>query len=286
MSKLLYLFLRLIGYLPFWFWHGFADILWLLNYHIIGYRKKVVLENLKIAFPEKTDKERNTIARKFFRNFSDFIIESIKGFSMTDSQFRKRYKIENFDEVIDVLRRTNKGAITTAAHIFNWEWMISIGSIFPEDIKAKVAYTPLSNKKLNVLIKKNRERFGLELTKSSSFKQKFEKADRNELVISGLIADQSPQANYKFRTDFFGVNVPVFTGPETMAKRFDQSFWFLKTTKTGRSKYILKFELLSENPLDTEQDELTKLFLRKVEKQVRAYPDNYLWTHRRWKHRK
>ena len=84
---------------------------------------------------------------------------------MSDNQFKKRYKIENLNEVIEVLRRTNKGAVTTAAHIFNWEWMISIGSSLPEDFKGRVAYTPLSNKKLNVLIKKNRERFGLKLTK-------------------------------------------------------------------------------------------------------------------------
>lgn len=286
LSSLLYHFLKLISYLPFWFWHGFADILWLINYYLIGYRKKVVLENLKIAFPEKAEKERERIAKKFFRNFSDFIIESIKGFSMSEKQFKKRYRLENVDEVIEVLGRTNKSAIVTAGHIFNWEWMISMGIFLPKNFIGRVAYTPLSNKKLNKLIKENRERFGLELTKSSEFSKKLEREHDKNISLSGLIADQSPRADYKYRTGFFGVNVPVFTGPESLAKKLDQSFWILHTKRMGRSKYLLKFELVAEYPAEFDDFELTDFYLKNIENQIKQNPDNYLWTHRRWKHRK
>lgn len=231
MGKFIYILIKSLSYLPFWFWHGFADILYILNFYLIGYRKKVVLENLKIAFPDKTESERKKIAKKFFRNFSDFIIESIKVFSMSEKQFKKRYVLENVEEVKAVMQRTQKGAIATAAHVFNWEWMISIGTYLGEGFLGRVAYTPLSNKTLDYLIRNNRERFGLKLTRSSAFKNELEGELKDHLTFTGLIADQSPQKQYKFRTDFFGVNVPVFTGPETMAKRLDHSFWFLWTKK-------------------------------------------------------
>jgi KDO2-lipid IV(A) lauroyltransferase len=284
LGQLLFIFLKTVSYLPFWFWHGFADILWVLNYHIIGYRKNVVLENLRIAFPEKTENERKRIAKKFFRNFSDFIIESIKAFSMSEKQFKKRYQITNVDELNRVLLNSKKGAIITAGHIFSWEWMISVGASLSREIVGRVAYTPLSNKALNKLIKENRERFGLKMTPSNKFTKTLEQNYKSEISLTGLISDQSPRENYKFWTDFFGVKVPVYTGPETMAKRFDQSYWFLKTTKIGRSKYSLEFELLSENPSEVGDNELTELFIKKLEDQIRAFPDNYLWTHRRWKH--
>lgn len=286
MGRLLYIFLKGIGYLPFWFWHGFADFLWILNYYIIGYRKKVVLENLKIVFPEKSEEERKRIAKKFFRNFSDFIIESIKGFSMSRKSFEKRYVIENKEEVFNHILKSKRGAVITAGHIFNWEWMIFLGNTMPKEIKGLVSYTPISNKNLNRLVKANRERFGLTIVPSRDFVRTLEKTTKNHLSISGLIADQSPKADYKYRTDFFGVDVPFYTGPESSARKHQQSFWFLNMRKTKRSHYIMNFELIADDPSSYSENELTEIYIQKLEKLVRKYPDNYLWTHRRWKHRK
>lgn len=286
MGSLLFIFLKGISYLPFWFWHGFADILWILNYHIIGYRKKVVLENLKIAFPGKSEIERKRIAKKFFRNFSDFIIESIKGFSMSQKSFEKRYVIENKKDVFDYMLKSGRGAIATAGHVFNWEWMIFLGFNMPQEIKGLVSYTPISNKSLNRLIKANRERFGLTIVPSRDFVRTLEKTTQTHLTISGLIADQSPKADYKFRTDFFGVDVPFYTGPESSARKQNQSYWFLNIYKPKRSHYVMNFELIADNPDDFPENNLTEIYIKKVEDLVRKYPDNYLWTHRRWKHRK
>jgi KDO2-lipid IV(A) lauroyltransferase len=285
LGRILFYFLKTISYLPFWFWHGFADILWLLNYYVIGYRKKVVLTNLEIAFPEKTEDERKKIARKFFRNFSDFIIESIKGFSMSQKSFEKRYRIENKDEVKQYILNSKRGAVATAGHIFNWEWMIFLGASLPDDIKGLVSYTPISNKSLNRLVKANRERFGLTIVPSKKFVKTLEDTSNSHLTISGLIADQSPKANYKFRTEFFGVDVPFYTGPESSARKHNQSFWFLNMRQIKRSHYVMNFELIADHPSEYPENELTKIYIKKVEDQIRKYPDNYLWTHRRWKHR-
>jgi len=278
--------LKGIGYLPFWFWHGFADFLWVLNYYIIGYRKKVVFENLKIAFPEKTEAERRKIAKKFFRNFSDFIIESIKGFSMSRKSFEKRYVIENKEELFEHILKSGRGAVATAGHVFNWEWMIFLGFEMPKEILGLVSYTPISNKSLNRLVKANRERFGLSIVPSREFVRVLEKTTQNKLTISGLIADQSPKADYKYRTDFFGVDVPFYTGPESSAKKHNQSFWFLNIQKPKRSHYIINFELIADRADEFSENKLTEIYIRKVEELVRKNPDNYLWTHRRWKHRK
>ncbi len=285
MGRLLFYFLKMISYLPFWFWHGFADILWLLNYHIIGYRKRIVLVNLKIAFPEKTEGERKKIAKKFFRNFSDFIIESIKGFSMSKKSFERRYKIENKKEVVEYILNSERGAVATAAHIFNWEWMIYLGEILPSEIQGIVPYTPISNKSLNRMVRANRERFGLSIIPSGEFVKVLEETLRNKLTISGLIADQSPKANYKFRTDFFGIDVPFYTGPESSARKHDQSFWFLNMRQVKRSHYVMNFELIVDHPKDLPDNKLTEIYKQKTEEQIRKYPDNYLWTHNRWKHR-
>lgn len=244
------------------------------------------MENLRIAFPEKSEIERKIIAKKFFRNFSDFIIESIKGFSMSQKSFEKRYVVENKQEVFDYIIKSGTGAVVTAGHVFNWEWMIFLGSSMPDQIKGLVSYTPISNKNLNRLIKANRERFGLTIVPSRDFVKTLEKTAKNHLTISGLIADQSPKSNYKYRTDFFGVDVPFYTGPESSARKHHQSFWFLNIRKPKRSHYVMNFELIADRANDFTEYELTEKYIQKLEELIREYPENYLWTHRRWKHRK
>lgn len=285
MGSLLYYFLKALSYLPFWFLHGIADFLWVLNHYIIGYRKKVVMDNLNIVFPEKTKEEKTKISKKFYRNFFDFIVESIKAFNMSASSFEKRYVIENYDEVISFVQKNKQGAVLTAAHAFSWEWMIFAGHHLPDNINAYISYTPLSNKSLDKLIRKNRERFGLELNKASKFAEKLKKHDKDKFSLCGLIADQSPKKQYKFRGDYFGVDVPIFTGPERLAKEMDQSIWFMYIERTKRSHYKLHFEMITDKPNDFEMGEITKIYIEKVEDMIRKNPDNYLWTHRRFKHR-
>ncbi|NOR87400.1 MAG: lipid A biosynthesis acyltransferase [Bacteroidales bacterium] len=288
MAQLIYYFLKLISYLPFWVLYAIADLLFFLNFYLIGYRKKLVMDNLNIAFPEKTKKEKEKISQKFFRQFSDFIVESIKNFSMKEEEYQKRYQFENLEEIRDHILKTNKGAVITASHQFNWEWMIYVAVPIPENIQAFISYTPLSNKMLDKLIRKNRERFGLKLASARSFIKTLEHnyKNTNKLTVSGLISDQSPRANYKFRTDFFGVNVPVYTGPESIAKKLDQSFWFLWVEKPKRGHYKVRFDYITDDTNQYETGELTKIFIQKTEELIRFQPENYLWSHRRWKHRR
>ena len=286
MGKIIYIVLKTLSYLPFWVLYGVSDVLFILVYYVIGYRKNVVMDNLNIAFPEKTLIEKKEISRKFFRNFTDFIVESIKTFSMSKKSFEKRYYFDNIEEIKELVINSNRGAAINAAHQFNWEWMIYVGAKLPKSTQAFISYTPLSNKLLDSLIRKNRERFGLKLASASRFMRTLENTDKSILPISGLISDQSPKSNYKFHADFFGVNVPVYTGPENIAKKFNQSYWFLNVKKVKRGHYLVHFELITMDVSTYEDGELTKIGLRKTEELIRQQPENYLWTHRRWKHRK
>jgi len=245
----------------------------------------VVIENLDIAFPDKTEKEKRKIARRFYRNFTDFIIESIKAFSMSAETFIKRYDIENFDEVLGYVMEHNQGAVLAATHSFSWEWMISAGHRLPVGVNAYIPYTPLSNKVLDKLIRTNRERFGLKLTRASKYGENLKNQPAEMLSLCGMVADQSPKKQYIFRDDFFGVNVPIFTGPERLAQEMDLSYWFMNIRRVKRSYYALNFEMVTNKPNDYEMGELSKIYIQKTEELIKRHPDNYLWTHRRWKHR-
>jgi KDO2-lipid IV(A) lauroyltransferase len=205
---------------------------------------------------------------------------------MSKKSFEKRYYFDNIEEIKELVINSNRGAVINAAHQFNWEWMIYVGAKLPEATQAFISYTPLSNKLLDKLIRKNRERFGLKLASASRFMRTLENTDKSILPISGLISDQSPKSNYKFHADFFGVNVPVYTGPENIAKKFNQSYWFLNVKKVKRGHYLVHFELIDMDVSNYKDGELTKIGLRKTEELIRQQPENYLWTHRRWKHRK
>jgi len=242
------------------------------------------MENLNIAFPEKTKDEKKRIARKFFRNFTDFIIESIKNFSLSEKSLSKRYHFENLEEIEAHVSKTKRGAAIAAAHQFNWEYMIYVAWFLKKPIQAYISYTLLSNKVLDGLIRKNRERFGLKLASAGRFIKTIENAPPGELSISGLISDQSPKANYKFRAPFFGVEVPMYTGPENIARKFNHSYWFLRVTKVKRGHYSVYFELITSDPHSYQEGELTRLYIQKMEDLIRSQPENYLWTHRRWKH--
>ncbi len=287
MSKVLYYVILGLSYLPFWFWYGVSDILFVLIYFVIGYRKKVVLGNLDIAFPEKSAVEKQKIAKRFYRHFTDFLVENIKCFSLKRSTLAKRFHMINHQDLSAHICQRKKGAIIAMSHQFNWEWIINTVEYMPTQSVTMAAYTPLSNKVLDKLIKANRERFGSALVSSSLLPMQVKVWQEEGISpIVGLIADQSPQASYKFWAPFFGVEVPVFTGVEMLSKRFDLDVWFMHVRKRKRGYYEAYFELITDKPSTYSKGELTALYLVKVEEQIKAQPETYLWSHRRWKHAK
>ena len=282
---LVYPILWLISLLPFWLLYLKSTLLFYVVYYVIGYRKKVVLSNLALVFPDKTTSERRAIAKGFYRHLCDLIFETIKGITISEATLRKRYVIENA-EIFDAYHAEGRSLLVCCAHYANWEW----SSLVPVMTKLKGfgVYKPLVNPYFDSLVKNIRGKFGATIVSNKKAVTTLFKMSKQQIPsITLLVADQTPKLGaFKLRDTFMGVDVPVFTGPEDLAKRLDFNIGYLKTQKVKRGYYRVTLIPLSETPQQTAPFEITRLFLDEIEKQIHAAPQYYLWSHKRWKHRK
>jgi len=272
-----------LSLLPFRILYLFSDLIFYLLYYVIGYRKKVVMKNLTLSFPEKSEKELLVIQRKFYRHFVDVFIEMIKTFTMSKKEISKRYKFNNFELVSELAKK--KGIALLGSHYGNWEWIVSF--CMYTDVPSYGVFTPIANKYFNNFIIKSRERFGGFLIPGRKLVPQIisdQKAGIN--AFYGLLSDQSPQLKKTFYwAPFMGVKVPVHTGAEMLAKRFDLATVFFDVKKVKRGYYEGEFTLVSEDANSMKEFEMTDLFLRTVEKQIKNAPEYYFWTHNRFKHK-
>ncbi|PQJ78769.1 lysophospholipid acyltransferase family protein [Polaribacter porphyrae] len=261
-----------------------SDILFLLIYYVIGYRKEVVLENLKLAFPEKSIEDRKKIARYFFKHFTDLFIETIKAISISEQEILKRYKYKN-PELVNNLLKDGKSIAFVSAHHANWEW--SVNSPLVLDSKVNGAYTSIGNKYFDKIVKQSRERFGFVCYESSKTVKAILKDYKNKKQgIYLLISDQSPQLEHTlYWQKFFGIKVPFHIGAETLAKKFNLAVVYCDTTKVKRGFYETEFKLIAENPKDFDDYKITDAYIRLTEETVKKQPECYLWSHKRFKHK-
>ncbi|AUC22541.1 MULTISPECIES: lysophospholipid acyltransferase family protein [Polaribacter] len=283
--SLIYPFIWLISKLPMKILYIISDGLYLLNYYIIGYRKKVVLENLHLAFPEKSEKEIIKISKGFLKHLTDFIVESIKTFTISEKEISKRIKYKNIDLLKEVAKN-GKSISLVGIHQANWEWLTGL----PLQIKKPdfyAAYTKVQNKHFEKVIKMSRSKFGGTLYRTSDTIRNLHRNFVNKKQgIYILLSDQSPQIkNTHYWAEFMGIKVPIHTGAETLAKRYDMSFVYWTTRKIKRGYYEVEFELITENPKEYKNYELTDKFIEITERNIRNQPEVYLWSHKRFKHR-
>lgn len=261
-----------------------SDFLYALMYYVIGYRKKVVLENLKLSFPEKSDEELKKISKKFFKHFIDLIMESVKAFSISEKQIVKRYKYKN-PELVDKYAKQGRSIALVGAHQANWEWSISMPLAINIDVYG--AYTKLNNKYFEKWVRTSREKFGVIGYKTSDTVRGLQKNfnDKKQGAYI-LLSDQSPQPHktYYWR-EFFGIKVPVHTGAEMLSKRFDYVVINYVAKKVKRGYYEVEFELITDTPKDFENYQITDKYTELTEKNIKLQPELYLWSHRRFKHR-
>jgi Lauroyl/myristoyl acyltransferase len=260
-----------------------STVVYFIIYYLIGYRRKVVKSNLELVFPEKTLDERKLIERQFYKHLCDLIFESIKSISISEKELRKRFDIENMD-LLNGYFDNNRSTLVLCGHYANWEW----SNIVPVHTEAKGfgVYKPIRNKYLDTLIKNIRGRFGATIVSNSKIVPTLFRSDKQgEHSITLMVADQTPKKNaFKKRDTFMGIDVPVFTGTEELAKRLDFNTVYLKVTKVKRGCYKAIFVPLAENPSQFEDFQITRLFLTEIEKQIHEAPQYYLWSHKRWKH--
>ena len=261
-----------------------SDFIYLFMFYIIGYRKKVVLENLKLSFPEKSDAELRTISKKFFKHFIDLIMESVKAFSISKKQISKRYTYKN-PELVNAFAEDGKNIALVGAHQANWEWSFSLPMVL--NINTYGAYTKLNNKYFENWLRKSREKFGVIGFKTSDTVRGIQKNMNNKKQAAYiLLSDQSPQPHktYYWR-DFFNIKVPVHTGAEMLSKKFDLVVINYVTRKVKRGYYETEFQLITDTPKTFKDYQITDAYTKLTEDNIKVQPELYLWSHRRFKHR-
>lgn len=273
---------------PLWFLYRVSDLLFVVVYYGKLYRKQVVLDNLYRAFPEKTQKEREQIARAFYRNFCDFIIETLKGFRISKEEIMRRARpTEEALEITKKLAAENQSVIVLATHHMSWEWASMSCSAEIETIVAPV-YKKLANKEIDKLIYEMRSKFGATPLEMRIANREIIKPKE---VSTGyiLVADQTPAGhNAQYWTTFFGKQVPFFVGVARLAPQSNLPVYFIRITKVKRGHYLYHLELLREPPynnVDEKGQDFSILdeYSKRIEKAVRDSPENWLWTHKRWK---
>lgn len=279
----IYFFISGFAHLPLKIQYFFSDFIFLIVYYIVRYRRDVVKTNLEKSFPEKTEKERNKIAWKFYRHFCDYIIESVALIGMNANEITKRYKYSNI-ELVNNLYDRGKGIILAIGHYNNWEWYA--GLQLHTKLQIVGIYKPLSNPYFNKLIISLREKFGGHaISITSSLKHMMEYHNQHILTITGFLTDQRPMAKYiEYWTTFLNQETPVLLGVEKIGKKLDYAILYGHTRKLKRGYYTTEFTLLCENPRETKDYEITEMHTRALEKTIREKPEYWLWSHRRWKH--
>lgn len=281
MFYILYAFLYLLSLLPLKVLYVLSDLIYVIVYYIVGYRKNIVLQNLKIAFPKKSDAERKTISKKFYRNFTDTLIETMKLVS-ADQKFVKKHFKGN-DQIFHDLFKKGKSCQVHLGHNFNWELgNLWLGLSAPYLILG--VYMPLKNKAIDRLFRKIRSKSGTILLPATSMRKAM-LPYRNTQYLLGLVADQSPgdPAN-AYWIDFFGRPTPFVKGPEKGALVNDAAVIFCNIIKEKRGYYRCYLELATTEPHLLEETTLTRNYASYLERVISDHPEMWLWSHRRWKH--
>ena len=279
-----YPFLFVIARLPFALIYLVSDAMFFLVYRVFGYRKKVVFANLRNSFPDKSEDEIKKLGKRFYKYLCDIILETLKTTAWTEATVRKRTKFTN-PEVVKELYDQKKNFLVVLGHLGNWEWG---GPCFAlnTDYQLFVVYQPLSNPYFDQLFVRARTKFNTKIIpRKNALKSII--SNRKILNATALIADQAPTpVKTAYWTTFLNQDTAVFTGPEKMSKMLDYPVVYIDIVRAKRGYYEVTAKLLFDKPKETEENEITIAFNKVLEKAIKERPESWLWSHRRWKHKK
>jgi Kdo2-lipid IVA lauroyltransferase/acyltransferase len=282
MYFVVYGLLYLVSLLPWRVLYFFSDGIAFILKHIVRYRVDVVHQNLAIAFPNKSEKERKKIANDFYQQFTDSFIETIKLMSISDKTFQKRFTSNV--KVLNDLHKSGQSVQIMAGHFFNWEFA-NWGAAKYGNYPFIGVYMPLSNKAFNKLIYNLRARYGSILIPATNFRTQFHKYANEGPYALALAADQNPGNPLQaYWIHFFGRLTPFVKGPEKGAKLNNTAQVFVHFYRTKRGYYHSQYEVMTTSPNYFKDGQLTALYVKLLEEKIRQFPANYLWSHRRWKY--
>ena len=274
-------FLYLVSLLPFWFLYLVADLIFVILYYIAGYRRKVVQENLRNSFPEKTDTERKTIERKYYKYMADLMVETIKSVSISKKSVLKRMRCTN-PELMHQYFSEGKSILAAAGHYCNWE-MACLSFGFLTDERRIVVYKPQSNEVFTDFFNRTRSRFGATLIPMKQTLRKMIEY-KNDLKFTVLAADQTPiRSEAHYFTEFLNQPTAVFLGVEKLSQIGESVVIFYRIDLVKRGYYTFTLVPLFDNPKNTQPYEITNAHVKYLEGLIKEKPEYWLWSHRRWK---
>ncbi len=281
MYYIVYGFLRLLSFIPLNVLYLLGDFVYVVLFYVTGYRKQVVMNNLTTAFPEKSEEERKKIMKAFYHNFCDTFMEMIKLFSWSEEEIKRRFK--GNIEVLNEWVGKDQSVQVVSGHYFNWE-VANLGLGALSKMPFVVVYMPLRNKEIDKVVYDLRRKTGTKLVAATDFQNQVRAYMKQQYALI-LVGDQNPGNPAKaYWTNFFTKPAPFPRGPEQGAKRNNTAVVYVDFYKVRRGYYEFKMELLTSKPNEFAEGALTRLIVDKIENSIRQRPDNYLWSHRRWKH--
>lgn len=260
-----------------------SDFLYLLIHYIVGYRKKVVYENIAKAFPDYGKKEIRQTVRRFYHHLCDLFIESSVSHFYSESEALKKITYRN-PELLNEMYSEGRQVIAVTGHYGNWEYLSTLGLVTKYPIIA--IFKPLKNKYFDRMLKKNRTRFGAMVTPMKKIARKLiTYHQENNPVFTIFLSDQRPIFHQiQYWTNFLGLDTPLYLGTEKLARKLNAAVVFLKVRKVKRGRYEVEIEQITGDPKDLEPFEITEAHVRILENLIREEPGYWLWSHRRWKH--
>jgi len=273
--------LKVFGLLPFRLLYMLSDMLAFILYFLVGYRSKVVSENLRRAFPEKTDADIKVITRRFYHHLTDILLESLLVPSLSKEEAIRRCKPVN-PEVVNQYLDQKRPVILAGSHLGNWEWG---GQSMPPFFHGATitAFKPLTDKTMEVYLNKIRSQTGMELVSMEEFFRVMRKRSE-EAAVYILLSDQSPSSRKSAHwVQFFGQPTATLPGLDVLARKFNWPVVYYRTVRLRRGYYEIVFEDLCAEPIGMPDQAITQVYTDMLERDIRQQPESWLWSHKRWK---
>lgn len=275
--------LNLLSKLPLKILYVFSDIIFFLNYYMVAYREKVITDNLTKSFPEKSPEEIRQIKKKFYLNFSDYLVETVKSFTISETESRVRMQHIN-QQVFHDAKAEGKNVIMLAGHVFNWEWINAMAKFIPQD-HCHPVYRKVNNDFWENQMRKVRSRFGNEPLEANEVIMNIFRSKNDGNSVYMFVADQTPHFSHvTYGLEFLNQKTPAFIGYDKLATRMDLAFIYCEMKKVKRGYYQVNYHRIYPDGEKFTENEVVKKFHKLLENTLHKRPDNYLWSHRKWKY--
>lgn len=283
-ASLLKSFAFALAFLPFGVLYLISDVLFVVAYYLVRYRKKIVRKNLSNAFPEKTEREIAHLSKEFFRHLCDSFVESIKLLHVSEKEMKKRMRFEN-PELLERLTAESNCCILALGHVANWEWVTTIGLHLPEHQRLGLVYRQLSSHPFDELYKTLRQRFGaIAIERNQAFRTIIKQKDASHPLIVGFLSDQRPPLEpTQLWLKFMNQDTHVQLGMEKFARKLNIPLAYVHVEKVKRGYYVARISVLSSNPSSELPHSITERYFDCLEETITNQPAYYLWSHNRWR---